>query len=96
MVLCPALTSHSELSETALKQARIYPTTIRIAMGDENPKELCAHIINAARMTLDKEKPGFSAKFMKPEALDKMVREVYMDMHSRVIDASANTNVYLD
>ena len=40
LVLCPALTSHSELSPAALKEAGITPTTIRISVGDESPREL--------------------------------------------------------
>ena len=35
LVLCPALTSHSELSPEALNEAGITPTTIRIAVGDD-------------------------------------------------------------
>jgi cystathionine beta-lyase/cystathionine gamma-synthase len=49
VVLCPALTSHSELSPDALRAAGISPTTIRIAVGDEDPRTLLAHFIRAAR-----------------------------------------------
>ena len=42
IVLCPALTSHSELSDTALEEAGITATTIRIAVGDEDPRGLLA------------------------------------------------------
>ena len=39
LVLCPALTSHSEMDEQAQADAFIHLTTIRIAMGDENPRD---------------------------------------------------------
>jgi len=87
VVLCPAFTSHSELSEQALADAGIAPTTIRIAVGDENPKELMAHFINAARLVLDPVVPGFSERFMGPKAVDRLVRDTYLDAHKRYIDS---------
>jgi len=36
VVLCPPLTSHSELSDEALRQSGISPTTIRISVGEED------------------------------------------------------------
>jgi uncharacterized protein (TIGR02217 family) len=33
VVLCPAITSHSEMSEQALADAGISPTTVRVAVG---------------------------------------------------------------
>ena len=53
VVLCPALTSHSELAAEALRAAGISPTTIRIAVGDEDPRTLLAHFIRAAELALD-------------------------------------------
>jgi hypothetical protein len=41
----PALTSHSELSGDALREAGISLTTIRIAVGDEDPRGLLAHLM---------------------------------------------------
>ncbi len=73
IVLCPALTSHSELDPEAMRRAGIYPTTIRVAIGDESPAELIAHIINSARMFLDPEQPGFSEQFMAIDAIDEMI-----------------------
>jgi O-acetylhomoserine (thiol)-lyase len=82
LVLCPALTSHSELSAEALKEAGITGTTIRIAIGDESPRELIGDFLAAAR-AIDDQIPGFSRKFMGGPELDRMVDEVYADVHRR-------------
>ncbi len=81
MILCPALTSHSELSEQAMREARIYPTTMRISMGNENVKDLIAALVNAARTHIDPIKPGFSDKFMQHDRVDKMVEQVTIDVY---------------
>ena len=60
VVVCPALTSHSELSDAALREAGISPTTIRISVGDEDPRSLLAHLMQAAELALEPECPGFS------------------------------------
>jgi len=86
VVLCPALTSHSELDATALAEAGISPTTIRIAVGDENPKELAAHFVSAAQLALDPIVPGFSQSFMEPAETDQLMREIYTEAHARYID----------
>ena len=52
LILCPALTSHSELDEQAQIDADIHLTTIRIAMGDENPRDLIRHFKSCAGFTL--------------------------------------------
>ncbi|MDP2136256.1 MAG: PLP-dependent transferase [Candidatus Didemnitutus sp.] len=83
LVLCPALTSHSELGAAALQEAGITPTTIRIAVGDEAPRELIGDFLTAVRNSLDADKPGFSAKFMKGEAVDRLADEVYLNVHRR-------------
>src|SRR5205823_1907536 len=70
VVLCPALTSHSEMAPQELRDAGIAPTTIRIAVGDEDPRHLIAHWICAAQGILDPLRPGFSEAFMKPAAID--------------------------
>jgi O-acetylhomoserine/O-acetylserine sulfhydrylase-like pyridoxal-dependent enzyme len=87
VVLCPALTSHSELSGQALKQAGIAPTTLRIAVGDEDVRELMAHFIEAARSAIEPHYPGFCAKFMSTEDADKMARDLYLDAHARYFDS---------
>ena len=83
LVLCPALTSHSELSPEALKEADITPTTIRISVGDESPRELIGDFLQAARAAIDGELPGFSGKCMAAAAIDRMTDEVYADVHKR-------------
>jgi cystathionine beta-lyase/cystathionine gamma-synthase len=87
LALCPAMTSHSELSEQALKEADIALTTIRIAVGDENPKELIAHFVNAARLAIDPDVPGFSDGFMDAGEIDALVRNVYLDAHTWYVDS---------
>ncbi len=83
LVLCPALTSHSELSADALRDAGITPTTIRIAVGDESPRELIGDLLQAARTAIDPEVPGFSDQFMEASAIDRMADEIYIDVHQR-------------
>src|SRR5262249_18296712 len=53
VVLCPALTSHSEMRPEDLRQAGISPTTIRIAVGDEDPRQLIAHFIRTAELVIN-------------------------------------------
>lgn len=85
VVLCPALTSHSELSELALREAGITLTTIRVAVGNEDPRSLLAHIVRAAELTLDPVLPGFSTQFMPPDEVDRLYAEVYLDVHRRYL-----------
>jgi O-acetylhomoserine (thiol)-lyase len=83
VVLCPALTSHSELSETALRQAGIAPTTIRISVGEEDPRSLLAHLISAASLALEPDSPGFLAGFPSGEEMDQLYEATYVDVHRR-------------
>ncbi len=83
LVLCPALTSHSELGAKALREAGITPTTIRIAVGDESPRELIGDFLTAVRNALDPVRPGFSAKFLQGAAVDRLADELYEDVHRR-------------
>jgi O-acetylhomoserine (thiol)-lyase len=87
VVLCPAPTSHSEMSEEALKEAGISPTTIRIAVGTEDPRSLLAHIARAAELTLDPVSPGFSKGFMPPADVDRLYEEIYVDTHRRFVQS---------
>jgi len=86
VVLCPALTSHSELSEQALRDAGISPTTIRLSVGDEDPRELLAHFIRAAELALDPGAPGFSQCFLPPSEIDQLYRDVYLQVHAGYVD----------
>jgi O-acetylhomoserine (thiol)-lyase len=83
VVLCPALTSHSELDPAALRAAGITPTTIRIAVGDENPRELIRDFLATARMAIDRDKPGFAGAFPAGADVDQVVDDTYLDVHRR-------------
>lgn len=87
LVLCPALTSHSELSPEALQEAGITPSTIRISVGDESPRELIGDFLAAARTTIDADKPGFSQKFLAGSAVDRLVDETWLDVQRRHVAA---------
>jgi O-acetylhomoserine (thiol)-lyase len=78
IILCPALTSHSEMDPQAQQKGGIYLTTMRIAMGTDNVKELMAHFINSARLHIDPVMPGFSDKFMASTDIDKLYMETSM------------------
>lgn len=83
IVSCPGLTTHSELNAEQQQEAQIFPTTIRFAMGIENPIDLIEHIVAATKLSIDQAIPGFSGQFMSLEDARKMGRELYVDMHSR-------------
>lgn len=72
IILCPALTSHSEMGRDEQKEAGIFLTTMRIATGTENIKELIAHFINVVKLHIDPAHAGFSDKFMSPEQVDEL------------------------
>ena len=95
IVLCPALTSHSELSDTALKEAGISATTIRIAVGDEDPRGLIAHLIKASTIALEPDNPGFVAAFPAADEIDLLYRETYIDIHRRYIELQADFEVLM-
>ncbi|NQZ55980.1 MAG: PLP-dependent transferase [Lentisphaeraceae bacterium] len=86
VVLCPALTSHSELSDEDLKNAGISRTTIRLAVGDEDPRILLEHFIKVCELTLDKEIPGFTKQFLSKEEIDKLYRQIYLESHEQFIN----------
>lgn len=88
IISCPALTTHSELSEPQQQAAGITPTTVRIAMGDENPMDLIDHLVEAAKLTIDPELPGFSAGFPDRAACRSLIERVYIDVHTRHVRAS--------
>jgi cystathionine beta-lyase/cystathionine gamma-synthase len=87
VVLCPALTSHSELSAEALAEAGISATTIRIAVGNEDPRVLLAHFMRAAELAFDDVAPGFATGFMPAADVDKLYVETYCDVHRRYIES---------
>jgi O-acetylhomoserine/O-acetylserine sulfhydrylase-like pyridoxal-dependent enzyme len=87
IVSCPGLTTHSELDEQSQARAGIGPTTIRIAVGDEDARDLLAHLIAAARCCIDPDVPGFSSRWMQAEEADRMIRDSYLDIHRRYIES---------
>ncbi len=88
LALCPALTSHSEMSEDALRDAGIALTTVRIAVGLEDPRRLIAHMKESASITIDPAHPGFSDGFMSGEEMDTLYKDIYMDVHKRFIEST--------
>lgn len=87
IVSCPSLTTHSELNEQALKDAGLSPTTIRFAIGDEDPVDLIRHLIHAAQATIDNVVDGFSGDFLSSSDCQKMIRDTYVEVHSAHVDA---------
>ena len=87
IVSCPGLTTHSELSAEQQVEAQIFPTTIRFAMGIENPIDLIQHIIAASALSIDQAIPDFSSQFMSIEEARKMAKEIYIDMQTCYVDA---------
>jgi O-acetylhomoserine (thiol)-lyase len=85
VVLCPAITSHSEMSDQALRDAGIQPTTIRMAIGLEDPRTLIAHLMKAAKLSLEGVAPGFAAKFPSAEKVDEIYRKHYVAVHERYV-----------
>ena len=83
VVVCPGLTSHSELSPEALREAGISPTTIRIAVGEEDPRALLAHLMKAAELAIEPTLPGFVAQFPSAEDIDRLYQDTYVDVHRR-------------
>lgn len=91
IVSCPALTTHSELSADQLASAGIAPTTIRFAVGDEDPLDLVCHLRAAAELAVDPEVPGFSRQFMPDASARELIRECYLESHSHYIEAATGT-----
>ena len=87
IVSCPALTTHSELSEVQQQAAGITPTMVRFAVGDEHVLDLIDHLVATARFTIDPEVPGFSRGFLDREQTKQLVERVHVDVHTRYIRA---------
>ncbi|GGF73496.1 trans-sulfuration enzyme family protein [Alteromonas lipolytica] len=83
LILCPALTSHSEMSREEQRKAGIGLTTMRIAMGCDCVKALIAHFVLALRQAIDPVHPGFSEQFMSAERLDEMYQRVAADVYAQ-------------
>jgi cystathionine beta-lyase/cystathionine gamma-synthase len=83
VVLCPAMTSHSELSEEALREAGISPTTVRVSVGEEDPRGLVAHLMRAAQLAIEPGCPGFVGQFPPAAEVDRLYESTYVDVHRR-------------
>ena len=93
MALCPALTSHSELSPEALKEAGITLTTTRISVGLEDPRVLIAHLLRAARLTIEPICPGFCSGFPEADEIDRLYRTIYLEWQRRFIEAQPDFEI---
>jgi len=87
MILCPALTSHSEMSKEKLLEAGITATTIRISVGDEDVRSLISHFIRTTELVIDPESENFSTKFMPHQEINAMYRETYLLAHQNWFDS---------
>jgi hypothetical protein len=96
IVSCPALTTHSELAPSDLEQAGITRTMIRFAVGDEDPRDLLAHFVHSARLTLDPAVPGFSSRFPSPEEANRLIRECYLETHRKYIESKERDRLGAD
>lgn len=82
IVSCPGLTTHSELNAEQQVEAQIFPTTIRFAMGIENPVDLILHLMHAAKLSIDQALPDFSSQFMPISEAREMAKNVYVEMQT--------------
>jgi O-acetylhomoserine/O-acetylserine sulfhydrylase-like pyridoxal-dependent enzyme len=82
IVSCPALTTHSELDEQALLAAGLTKTTVRCAVGDEDPIDLIRHVVHTAKCTIDSKVAGFSSNFMSDSDIRALIRDEYVSAHS--------------
>jgi cystathionine beta-lyase/cystathionine gamma-synthase len=87
IVSCPALTTHSELDADALSASDISETTIRFAVGDEDPCDLLQHFVAAARLAIEPSSPGFCAGFPSNAEIKAVVRRCYTETHAAYIDS---------
>jgi len=86
-ISCPGLTTHSELVEADQEKCSIFPATIRVSLGCENPVDLLRHFTATARVVIDPVRPGFSSLLMPREAAETLIRETYLEYHQRYIES---------
>ena len=96
IILCPALTSHSELDSKAQQQSGIHLTTMRVAMGTDNVKQLMAHFIHTARLHIDPVYPGFSEKFMPASEIDTLYMQTCRKVSEQHFSSSGSIKAMLD
>lgn len=85
VALCPALTSHSELSESALADAGIQKTTTRVAVGLEDPRAFIAQLRGAAKIAICPDHPEFFEGFLNSDEIDRIYAQTYLDVHERYV-----------
>ena len=96
IILCPALTSHSELDTDTQEKGGIYLTTMRVAMGTDNVKALIGHLINSARLHIDPVFPGFSEQFMSPDQVDYLYQDVATRVMKQQLASLGNMQQWID
>lgn len=85
IVSCPALTTHSELNRAALLDAGISPTMVRLSVGDESPMDLINHLIDATRLAIDPEVPGFSEGFPETDSIKETIKKRHVEIHTAYV-----------
>jgi len=96
VALCPALTSHSELSDEARSNAGIKLTTTRLAVGLEDPRAFIVQIMRAAQIAIVPENPDFIEGFLDGDEIDRLYNQTYLDVHSRYVDSRPSFQVMCD
>ncbi|MEW9797119.1 trans-sulfuration enzyme family protein [Alteromonas sp. CYL-A6] len=96
IILCPALTSHSELSTEEQKKAGIELTTMRIAMGTDDVKQLMAHFVLAAKHFIEPALLGFCEGFMSPADVDKLYATMSTEVCQQRFDDAPSMQSLLD
>jgi O-acetylhomoserine/O-acetylserine sulfhydrylase-like pyridoxal-dependent enzyme len=91
VVVCPALTTHSELSDQALAEAGISVSTMRISVGDEDPRYLLDHLARAAELAFVDVAPTFVAAFPSADLVSEIYEEAYIDVHRRWVESKRST-----
>jgi hypothetical protein len=91
VVVCPALTTHSELSDQALAEAGISVSTMRISVGDEDPRYLLDHLARAAELAFVDVAPTFVAAFPSADVVSEIYEEAYIDVHRRWVESKRST-----
>ena len=91
IVSCPALTTHSELGPEQLAEAGISATTIRLAIGHEDPHDLIEHFVGAAKLAIDPTVAGFSDGFPSAAEIESLIRDRYVSAHTRYIESKRHS-----
>lgn len=95
LILCPALTSHSELSRAEQEKAGISLTTMRIAMGCDEVKPLIAHFVLALRHAIDPLYADFSRQFMSARELDELYSRITQEVMAQQFNQQASLQTML-